>query len=84
LWSITSKKQIMGTYLEQEETNREKANAEAKRLLSIMDKKTALFFCEEMAKKLPNINDTPPIHRKPRENYMQFYYNEVRNAINSL
>ena len=68
----------MKTYLEQEEI------AEAKRLLSIMDKKTALFFCEEMAKKLPSINDTPPIDRKPRENYMQFYYNGVRSAINNL
>ena len=70
----------MKTYLEQEE----KEIAEAKRLLSIMDKKTALFFCEEMAKKLPSINDTPPIDRKPRENYMQFYYNGVRLAINNL
>ena len=68
----------MKTYLEQEEI------AEAKRLLSIMDKKTALIFCEEMAKKLPSINDTPPIHRKSRENYMQFYYNGVRSAINNL
>jgi hypothetical protein len=74
----------MKTYQELEQEDREKEMAEAKRLLSIMDKKTSLFFCEEMAKKLPNINDTPPIHRKPRENYMQFYYNGVRSAINSL
>ena len=33
---------------------------------------------------LPSINDTPPIHRKSRENYMQFYYNGVCSAINSL
>lgn len=74
----------MKTYLELEKEDREKEMAEAKRLLSIMDKKTALVFCEEMAKKLPSINDTPPIHRKSRENYMQFYCNGVRSAINSL
>ncbi len=74
----------MKTYLELEQEERGKEMAEAKRLLSIMDKKTALIFCEEMAKKLPSINDTPPIHRKSRENYMQFYYNGVRSAINSL
>jgi hypothetical protein len=49
-----------------------------------MDKKSALFFCEEMAKKLPSINDTPPIHRKARDNYMQFYMFGVISAINSL
>jgi len=74
----------MKTYLELEQQDREKEMEEAKRLLLIMDKKTALLFCEEIAKKLPNINDTPPIHRKSRENYMQFYYNGVRNAINKL
>lgn len=74
----------MKTYLELEQEEREKEMKEAKRLLSIMDKKTALVFCEEMAKKLPNINDTPPIYRKTRENYMQFYHNGVRHAINSL
>lgn len=74
----------MKNYLELEQEDREKEMAEAKRLLLIMDKKTALVFCEEMAKKLPNINDTPPIYRKSRENYMQFYYNGVISAINSL
>jgi hypothetical protein len=74
----------MKTYQELEKEEREQEMAEAKRLLSNMDKKSALFFCEEMAKKLPSINDTPPIHRKARDNYMQFYYNGVRSAINSL
>ena len=74
----------MKTYLQLQQEERVKEMAEAKRLLSNMDKKSALIFCEEMAKKLPSINDTPPIHRKPRENYMQFYCNGVRSAINSL
>jgi len=68
----------------QEEQDRLQEKEEAKRLLSLMDKKTALIFCEELAKKLPNINDTPPVYRKSRENYMQFYYNGVRNEINKL
>lgn len=46
-----------------------------------MDKETALLFCKELAKKLPNINDTPPIKRLPRENYMQFYMFGVSHAI---
>ena len=74
----------MKPYQELEQEDREKEMAEAKRLLSIMGKKTALVFCEEMAKKLPSINNTPPIHRKSIENYMQFYYNGVRNAIKNL
>lgn len=73
----------MKTYQEIEQEEREQEMVEAKRLLSFMNKKQALIFCEEMAKHLPNINDTPPIHRKSRENYMQFYYNGVRLAINS-
>jgi len=72
----------MKTQFELDIEQRKEELDEAKRLLSIMDKKTALIFCEELAKKLPNINDTPPINRKHRSNYMQFYYNGVRNAIN--
>ena len=63
---------------------REKELIEAKRLLSFMNKKQALIFCKEMAEHLPNINDTPPIHRKARETYMQFYMFGVSSAINSL
>jgi len=74
----------MKTYQELEQEEREQEIVEAKRLLSNMDKKSALFFCEEMAKKLPSINDTPPIYRKSRDNYMQFYYNGVRSAIKKL
>lgn len=74
----------MKTHLEIEREEREKEMKEAIRLLKMFTKEQALFFCEEMAKKLPNINDTPPIHRKPRENYMQFYHNGVRHAINNL
>lgn len=74
----------MKTHQESEQEDRKEEIIEAKRLLSIMDKKTALIFCKEMAKKLPSINDTPPIYRKSRENYSQFYYNGVCSAINKL
>lgn len=74
----------MKTYLELEQEQRNQEKEYAKILLSKMDKKTALFFCKEIAKKLPSINDTPPIHRKSPENYMQFYYNGVSSAINEL
>ena len=74
----------MKTFKELEQEEREKEMAEAKRLLLIMDKKTALIFCYELSKKLPSINDTPPIHRKSRENYMQFYYNGVTSCIKKL
>jgi hypothetical protein len=75
---------LMKTYQEIEQEGREKELIEAKRLLSFMNKKQALIFCKEMAKKLPSINDTAPIHRKSRENYMQFYMFGVSSAINSL
>jgi hypothetical protein len=71
----------MKTVQEIELEQREQEIAEAKRLLSIMDKKTALIFCEEMAKKLPNINDTPPNFRKAAENYAQFYRFGVASAL---
>lgn len=64
--------------------DQQKAIDEAKRLLSLMSKKSALILCEELAKKLPNINDTPPIYRKPIENYMQFYMFRLPAAINEV
>lgn len=74
----------MKTLQETELEKLQKEEDEAKRLLSIMSKKQALIFCEELARKLPNINDTPPIHRKSRENYMQFYMFGVPNAIKNI
>ena len=74
----------MKTYQEIEKIEKDKEILEAKRLLSKMDKKTALFFCEEIAKKLPSINDIPPIHRKSKDNYMQFYMFGVSSAIKEL
>lgn len=72
------------THEETENQQRIEELEEAKRLLKILNKKQALFFCEEMAKKLPNINNTPPIHRIERKNYMQFYLNGVSSAIEKI
>jgi len=74
----------MRTVQEIESEEREKEMTEAKRLLSIMDKSNALLFCEEIAKKLPCINNTPPNFRKEAENYAQFYRFGVSSAINKL
>jgi len=74
----------MKTAQEIETEQREKEMTEAKRLLSIMDKSNALLFCEEIAKKLPCINSTPPNFRKEAENYAQFYRFGVASAIKKL
>lgn len=72
------------SYIELQRQERKKEKSEAKRLLSIMSKEVAIVFCEEMAKKLPSINDTPPISRKSSENYMQFYRFGVITQLNKL
>jgi len=73
----------MKTAQQIDEEEKQKAVSEAKRLIGIFGESNALLFCEEMAKKMPNINDTPPIHRMPRENYMQFYMFAVPSEIKS-
>lgn len=72
------------TIQEIEQEERQMEIDEAKKLLSVMDKKTALFFCDEISKKLPNINDTPPAYRKKRDNYMQFYMFGVKSVIEKI
>ena len=46
-------------------------------------KECALILCEELAKRLPSINDTPPIHRLSDENYRQCWIGSIPNAINA-
>lgn len=71
------------THEVEEKLEREKEQSEATRILSVFNKEQAIFFCEEMAKKLPCINDTPPIRRKERENYRQHYYS-IKRLIEKL
>lgn len=56
---------------------------EAKKLLVKMNKEQAIYFCEQLAKKLPNINETPPIHRQSEDKYQQFWRFGVISALNS-
>lgn len=44
----------------------------------------AKIFAEELASRLPNINQTPPIHRLSEDSYMQFWKFNIPNAINCL
>lgn len=71
----------MEKYEDREKELKAKHIKEAKRLLTVLNEKQALFYCEEIAKKLPSINNTPPIKRKSDENYMQFYMFGVANEI---
>ena len=74
----------MKTYLEIEDENANLEYLEAKRLLKIMNSKSALLCCEELAKLLPSINDTPPVKRLCINNYSQFYRFGVTFAINKI
>ena len=47
-------------------------------------KDCALILCDELAKRLPSINDTPPIHRLSDENYRQCWIGSIPKAINAL
>jgi len=47
-------------------------------------KNIARIFAEEMASRLPNINETPPIHRVSEDKYMQFWKFNIPVAINCL
>ena len=44
----------------------------------------ALICVEEIIKLLPCINETPPIHRKSEENYIQFWKYGVKSEIQKL
>ena len=72
------------TLQEQEKQIKEQRIAEAKKLLSKMNKEQAIFFCEQLAEKLPNINETPPIHRQSEDKYKQFWKFGVVSALNAL
>lgn len=71
-------------YQEREKLIKEKQIAEAQKLLGKMNKEQAMFFCEQMAEKLPNINDTPPIYRQSEDKYQQFWRFGVVSALNAL
>ena len=47
-------------------------------------KQCALICVEEIIKLLPCINETPPIHRKSEENYIQFWKYGVKSEIQKL
>jgi hypothetical protein len=57
---------------------------EAEKLLEKMNKEQAILFCAELAERLPNINDTPPIRRLTEDKYQQFWRFGVVSAIKSL
>jgi hypothetical protein len=61
-----------------------KGKKEAIRLVNKFGKILALEVCEELIKVLPNINETPPIHRKSIDNYYQFYMFRVTDEINKI
>jgi hypothetical protein len=54
---------------------------EATRLVNLFGKEKALMVCEELSKVMPNINETPPIKRKERYFYFQFYMFDVTCQI---
>jgi hypothetical protein len=49
-----------------------------------MNKEQAIFFCEQIAEKLPNVNETPPIYRQSEDKYQQFWRFGVVSALNAL
>jgi hypothetical protein len=65
-------------------TEKENQIAEAKRLLEKMPLDMAITVCEEVGSKLPNINETPPIHRKSERHYMQFWRYGVVSELKKL
>jgi len=50
----------------------------------IRSKQGALICVDEIQKRLPCINETPPIHRKSEDNYKQFWKYGVKQAINKM
>lgn len=72
------------TLQERENLIKEQQMVEAKKLLNRMNKEQAMFFCEQIAEKLPNINDTPPIYRQSEDKYQQFWRFGVVSALNAL
>ena len=52
-------------------------------LMSSEKKACAIIVCEELITRLPNINETPPIHRKDEDEYFQYWY-AVKRELNSL
>jgi hypothetical protein len=49
-----------------------------------MNTEQAIFFCEQLAERLPNINHTPPIHRESEDKYLQFWQFGVVSAIKAI
>lgn len=47
-------------------------------------KQAALVCCEEIAKRLPNINETPPIYRNDDINYFQFWKFGVKRELQKI
>ena len=72
------------TSQEREQSLKNQQIQEAKKLLEKMNKEQAIFFCEQIADKLPNINDTPPIRRMNEDKYQQFWRFGVVSALNAL
>ena len=69
---------------EQSEKLKQQQMFEAEKLLGKMSKETAILFCEQLAEKLPNINDTPPIYRQSEDKYQQFWRFGVASCLNDL
>jgi hypothetical protein len=64
--------------------NNKKYIQEAEKLLDKMNKEQAILYCEQLAEKLPNINDTPPIHRLTEDKYQQYWRFGVVSAIKTI
>lgn len=47
--------------------------SKAKELLGIMNIKQAIYLCEQLAERLPSINNTPPVWRHDEDRYRQFW-----------
>lgn len=81
----TSRYRLLEGILEMEyQQLRDQQLAEAKELLTKMNKEQAIYFCNRLAEKLPNINETPPIHRMAEDKYQQFWRFGVVSALNAL
>lgn len=72
------------TASERDKLVKENQIKEAKKLLEKMSKEQAAFFCEQIAERLPNINETPPIYRQSEDKYQQFWRFGVVAALNAL
>jgi hypothetical protein len=77
------KSKIM-TIAEKEQQIKEQQFTEAEKLLNKMNTEQAIFFCEQLAERLPNINHTPPIHRESEDKYLQFWQFGVVSAIKAI